>query len=816
MHVSSVPVRNTVASSTAYAKMDRPTGMLCLTKGMEFSKNRAINKYLTLRLLCENYRDAGGKGWVGNGTVPELDGSIEEGQMCRLRGFNNVVGYPYDGLMMAWGMQEYDNVKDMISALAPAVATASGIGMLWCPPGLCTYRRVEDQWVCNDALLTVEQSEILTDIQDSIEPPLSAYSCHAFYEAQRIQDSSPLREVFTYGSQVTPVAGVLGTLHNNTAIDVHVDEDPEVPSIEARTFKDYFKGILCAGHTAHSQDAGIARRVTMGCNVGIMKDRCTLILYQVFCACLEAKPDDHRDWWVFCMGAMCRITEAQAESIWRGHVRYSKDANNKISMYYIWWRRILVIGISSGIIRKEMANGRWMDSTEVHGNARPNWESKPVLDETGSGQLDCCFSPYFSLIPYIRSDRPPRPLMASVQTQQAVCTPWSPGTAAVSPCYVGRPLVRTPLVNDIISEVGQGPESIADEVPGFMVCMAWANLPPNYEDAMVVSRRFVDMGGFSSTAICAYLLPLGEYVPPSGFTLCSRICRWWKSSCPKYCKHQKPRDGDKPKRVFSTDREPTGVVMSSHITPSGEISVRVLSYAQLQTGDKLSTGHGQKGVTNIIEHEDMPFGVTDEGEVIHFDVIMAISSVVNRQTNGQIYEGVAGLQAIRQGKFTISSDEKPCIDEEVTLFDGCTGARGTTILAGGKHIVSRATWGFTNVFSQTQMVRERHHASHFVPGEMSVVATKGRSRGGPIRLGEMEHQGLVSIGLVSCAKELMARSNMVSCAVCVQCRRLSILCQCTGNPSEVHVTMPYGTLVFDVTCAATEGCSLEYDIVPAE
>jgi DNA-directed RNA polymerase beta subunit len=129
--------------------------------------------------------------------------------------------------------------------------------------------------------------------------------------------------------------------------------------------------------------------------------------------------------------------------------------------------------------------------------------------------------------------------------------------------------------------------------------------------------------------------------------------------------------------------------MSSHITTSGEISVRVLSYAQLQTGDKLSTGHGQKGVTNILPIEDMPFGVTDAGEVIYFDIIMAISSVVNRQTNRQIYEAVSGLQAIRNGAPTVTDGTKPNIEEKVTLIDGATGREGITVLEGKTIVVSR-------------------------------------------------------------------------------------------------------------------------------
>lgn len=793
--------------------MDRPLGLLKLTHGIEFSRNTEVTKYLTLRKLCESYRDAGGKGWVGNGSVPELDGSVEDGQMCRMRGFPNIVGHFYEDCMMAYPYVEHDTSDDMFDALIEDIEPALRTGMLWCPPTIVEYSRRGSTWYCDGEMLSAGASSILSAIQLAIPAPLSGYSCHAYYESQRIPDHSPLRKIFTYDSQVTPVTGMFGTLHNNTAIDVHVEEDPEVPDAGAREFKEHFKGILCAGHTSHSQDAGIARRVTIGTNVRLLGTDTCDALYSAMLHSSEIQDDEPRSWTMFCMGHVCVISPAKARAIYDTISLGQAEYPLAMSCYFSEEHRLVVLSISSGTLVKKFDGDAYLDSNSLGPRFSPLDRPPPPIDIHGKDQLSCCFSPYFSLIPHVRSDRPPRPLMASVQTQQAVCTPWSPGTAAVAPCYTSRPLVRTPLVDKILNCTDGTPHSIADEVAGFDACIAFANFPENYEDAMMVSQRFVDLGGFSSTAVCAYLLPAGEYVPPAGFTLCSRVCRWWKSSCPKYCKHRKPKAGEVPRRAFSTDREPTGVVTSSHITTSGEISVRVLSFAQLQTGDKLSTGHGQKGVTNIVPVEDMPYGITGTGEVVYFDIIMAISSVVNRQTNGQIYEAVSGLQAIRNGVPTVTDDTKPCIEEEVTLIDGATGRVGATVLEGKRITVSRATWGFTRVYSQTQMVRERHHATHFVPSQRAVTAPTGRSRGGGVKAGEMEFQAMISIGLVSCAKELASRGNMVSCAICTECRRLSMLCQCQESPSIVYVTMPYGTVVFDVTSAATEGCSLEYDIV---
>ncbi|KAL3440017.1 hypothetical protein BJX65DRAFT_291230 [Aspergillus insuetus] len=792
--------------------MDRPIGLFALANGLEFSSNDAISPHLTLRRLCERYRDAEGRGWSGNGNVPELDGAVEDGQMCRLRGYNNIVGYPCDGIMLGYEFTEHSNLSAMQDALVEHLSVAIETGMLWCPPLLASYERIGDRWRCNDHALPPEISSAVDAIASNTSPALSAYSCQAFYEAQRTVHHSPLREFFIYGSQVTPVTGLFGTAHNNMSIDMYVEEDPNVPDLEAREFRSEFLGIICAGHTAHSQDAGIARRVDRDVDVRLL----TAHTLDALRLCLANTPQDGpRDWLVFCMGQVCWVTAYTARAVWETATHCAHTDISPISAYYIESNKILYVTICSGTLLRWI-DGAFYDSNMLHRNVRPSDANAPNIDVYGDEQLDHCFSLYFGFIPYVRSDRPPRPLMASVQTQQAVCTPWSPGTAAVAPCYSSRPLVRTKLVDDIITNIGDNVSSIADEIPGFDVCICFANIPENYEDAMVVSQKFVDMGGFSSTAICSYLLPPGEYVPPAGHALCSKVCRWWKSTCPTHCEHKKPGASDTPRRRVSIDRNPTGTVLSSRVTSSGEISVTVLSFSPLQTGDKISAGHGQKGVTNIMSPEDMPYGMTSDGCTVHFDVIMAISSVTNRQTNGQVYEAVSGLEAARTGKTVLCEDGKPCIDEEITLVDGVTGMPMVVVLDDGIVRVSSATFGYTRMFSQTQMVRDRHHATHFVPGPLSVTAPTGRSRGGPVRLGEMEVKAMVSAGLVSCVKELMSRSDMVTCDVCSICKRLGMLCQCDVGPTPVSVTMPYGTVVFDLTTAAAEGWSLEYELSVGE
>lgn len=148
-------------------------------------------------------------------------------------------------------------------------------------------------------------------------------------------------------------------------------------------------------------------------------------------------------------------------------------------------------------------------------------------------------------------------------------------------------------------------------------------------------------------SICTHLLSGSEYVPPDGSTMCAELCRWWKSPCQRGCKHT-------PEYVTSVKRlcvgyVPTGTVVSKVKHPSGDITVRVRSHQQPQQGDKLSTGHGQKGVAVITDYHNMPIAhQPDQGDVVP-DVVVAMSSIVTQQTNGQLYEAAKVMSALKLG-----------------------------------------------------------------------------------------------------------------------------------------------------------------------
>lgn len=192
-------------------------------------------------------------------------------------------------------------------------------------------------------------------------------------------------------------------------------------------------------------------------------------------------------------------------------------------------------------------------------------------------------------------------------------------------------------------------------------------------------------------------------------------------------------------RVYALGRYPTGVLISAVTTSGGERVAKVRSFQQLQTGDKVSTGHGQKGVVTVKPYDDMPVAVLKTGESIIPDMVVAMSSIICRQTNGQLYETHRAVNAIQESKIqTIEAGETSSVMDEVYVRSGTTGKMYTTAVGGsGRMSLTKASLGFIRVHNQTQMTRERHFTSHRKVKSSTLRTPTSRPRGGGVALGGM-------------------------------------------------------------------------------
>ncbi|KAF2861616.1 hypothetical protein K470DRAFT_256745 [Piedraia hortae CBS 480.64] len=286
-----------------------------------------------------------------------------------------------------------------------------------------------------------------------------------------------------------PSAGLIGSLHDNECIDMCPGDNKDVPDLAARSFLKGYRGFICAGHTSHSTEAGRVRRVTCDVRVRLLSQHTIDDLLDVTVALRNISRGTDTDWTVFCMGYHARITRAEITCLERLRDSASIRRPCTFSVHIYPDSKLVVVSVSSGTLLKKCSDGRWADDVEVHVSEPVGGSSRPRVSGSGRDQLRANFSAFFSLVPFVSSGRAPRPLISSVQTPQAVCIPWCPGTASVSPCYSFDPVVTTQLYSEVLADIRNDRANASSYLPDENVVTLYLNLPGNYDDAMIVSRR---------------------------------------------------------------------------------------------------------------------------------------------------------------------------------------------------------------------------------------------------------------------------------------------------------------------------------------
>ncbi|MBI5148653.1 DNA-directed RNA polymerase subunit B'' [Candidatus Pacearchaeota archaeon] len=227
-------------------------------------------------------------------------------------------------------------------------------------------------------------------------------------------------------------------------------------------------------------------------------------------------------------------------------------------------------------------------------------------------------------------------------------------------------------------------------------------------------------------------------------------------------------------------QEEKAIIDTVFITQNGEgnkvVQVRTRDHRTPEIGDKFSTAHGQKGVIGLlVPEEDMPF--TTSG--IKPDIIFNPHSIPGRMTVGYLIELLAGKVGSLSGKIidgTIFSSEKVenlekilpelgfRFDGKETLFNGITG----------KMYKAKIYIGNMYYLKLKYMVANKIHAR--ASGKVTLLTRQpieGRSKGGALRLGEMEQQALVAHGASLLLKERYD-SDKVVMHICEKCGTMAI------------------------------------------
>jgi DNA-directed RNA polymerase II subunit RPB2 len=258
---------------------------------------------------------------------------------------------------------------------------------------------------------------------------------------------------------------------------------------------------------------------------------------------------------------------------------------------------------------------------------------------------------------------------------------------------------------------------------------------------------------------------------------------------------------------ISAAADQEGIVHSVTSTTTGEgyrlIKIVIRQQKIPEIGDKFASRSAQKGTLGMtFKTEDMPF--TAEGMVP--DIIVNPNAIPSRMTIAQLLECVLGKVCTIEGEF---ADATPFSENSVDISNTiCTklslhGFESTgyeTMYNGmtGEQMQAQIFIGPTYYQRLKHLVSDKMHAR--AEGDVQILTNQpleGRSRGGGLRLGEMERDALIAHGASNFLRErLYTMSDPYEVPVCNTCgTTASGIARCRGCNSDnvVRVQIPYAT-----------------------
>ena len=194
-----------------------------------------------------------------------------------------------------------------------------------------------------------------------------------------------------------------------------------------------------------------------------------------------------------------------------------------------------------------------------------------------------------------------------------------------------------------------------------------------------------------------------------------------------------------------------------------QLKIRIRKFRFPVLGDKMASSHGQKGVCGmLLPQEDMPFG--RDGLVP--DIIVNPHAFPSRMTIGHLIECViAKLCCAGGGRADGSAFESPDVGAYMDQLESHGFERhGDEVLYNGftgEQIKTDIFIGPTYYMRLKHMVQDKINYRATGPKEsLTHQPTHGRSKGGGLRVGEMETNAIMAHGIQSFVKEsLMDRSD---------------------------------------------------------
>lgn len=303
------------------------------------------------------------------------------------------------------------------------------------------------------------------------------------------------------------------------------------------------------------------------------------------------------------------------------------------------------------------------------------------------------------------------------------------------------------------------------------------NYAGGLKDEIAVPEK--ESSGYKTEAVYRYLEDDGIIYPEAEVNEGEVLIG--KMSPPKFLSEAREISVRTKKESSVTMRqEEKGVVESVFITEDDEgnkiVQVKSRDQRIPELGDKFATSHGQKGVVGmIVQEEDVPF--TSNG--IKPDVMFNPHGLPSRMTVGYLLELLAGKVGSLKGEIvdgtTFSGESKKELEEQMkdlgfrydgkeTMYNGITG----------KRMSSKIFVGNLYYLKLKYMVANKLHGR--ASGKIALLTRQpieGRSRGGALRLGEMEQQALVAHGASLLLKERYDFDKVVL-PICSKCGAIGV------------------------------------------
>lgn len=548
---------------------------------------------------------------------------------------------------------------------------------------------------------------------------------------------------------------------------IMIPTDENTRNTEMRMIHPSHRGYICPAETPEGRRVGLIRTLALSC---IIADR----VYDDIDPILRSWDQEHAPICCYFLNAIPRFV--------RCHSFLERLIALKLDRF-----EYLSISVHNGRYTLRTTRGRPMRMVRYHGRAILIDPSENWFDAIEEIHPVMMLGIAASMIPLSQHNQCARTVFGSSMIKQALELNDRP------PMYIDHKraiVAQRPIVSTLTTDHFDIANGI-NVVVAMSTYMGW-----NEEDAIVVKKSFVDRLGPCSVYTKIYEVSIrpddvsivissssDERYTHGIITVGSVL----KEGDPfiTYARRSLGNTYEIHSFTYDEKEEPCRVVdiIQYNNEQSKEMGIRFVTerLRTLRVGDKLSSRHAQKGVIgHIARDEDLPFS---ESSGMIPDILINPHAIPSRMTIGQLIESCFGKQCRRVDGTAFTPHETPVDDEEWMIHP-----------MHGDLIPNPVSMGLVYyMILPHQSIDKIHHRRY---GEVNVLSNQplsGRSRGGGLRIGEMEIDCLISHGASELVRSVMCDSDMTKIFVCKSCGYLlsydheCLLC----HGDTVQVEAPY-------------------------